>query len=346
MLKYSKNIIPKNQAFNDFINEASDDEKIRFSRYMSMTASVVYLAFIIVDLISINDKGTLLITSIVRLTTVLIFLVLYKLSFYKKIFLKLYELLIVISYWLAGTSIILMMHLSKIESLAFNTYFAGLVLVIVSAFPFSYINTKLMTAVLTVILLEYIYVYYYLRIGMIDNHVASTLNHVLFMIGAFILGLIIDFQKKYLLFNSFKAQHFLKEQLLNQKNQDEVRSISIDKILRNAESARLYVLFKKVSSKNKQLLSDIESTIKSSLPINSESINIDKNTILIYSYFDKTHKSVIEEAESQMLNILATEDKKQFDISTYRYPETVQEIEDIISTFNSPENQSKVVNLK
>jgi hypothetical protein len=343
MENFTKNIINKNKAFNDYINEASDNEKIRLSRFMAFTAAIVYFSFTLVDIISIESKEKIIITTGLRLITVLIFFLLYKLTFKREIFLKYYSLLFLLTYWWAGTSILLMMHLSPTSSIAFNTYFAGMVLVISTVFPFTYLNPKLLTVICVIFIIEYLYVFYYNRIGEVDNHIAMTLNHVLFMVAAFVLGLIIDHQKKYHLFNSFKYQHQLKRKLLTTKSfnpgSDNVSEF-LENEFRNAELSNLELMFKFIDVTDNSVAEKIKDTIIRSLPIALYSFpNVDKQ-IILYGYYDSKNQSIIDEGEKQVSKLLASYEGK-YTLKSFKYSEGFKTVEQFLSETKIKNNGKK-----
>ena len=288
MFNPKEDIISTNKAFNDFLTIHLNAEKPWLTRKLAVLGGVLNLLFFFMDFLSFEEN--LIPLLILRGVSTLLFLYVYFISFKLEFFLKYYEHIFIFSYIAISSMIITMLALSGANSLAYNTYFAGLMIVIFAIFPFTYLSYKNLFITSLIIFIEYFVVFYFIASDRTVDAGITTLNNILFMAGALGLGFISDVIRKNQLFFLFKTQHQLKLSLL-QSGLLEISSEKFEGSFKNFVSlvieecvySRLAVCFIKIEGKNRQSITKLKKLVSISIDhTNCKQTEIDNVLLLSY----------------------------------------------------------------
>lgn len=184
-----------------------ETEKIVATRWLCILGFVMYTLFAIADLysLSITLKEVLLIRGsvvVVILTGVFFTFAL------PKFLLKYYDFLLAPVFLITAGGIEAMIYLSVPSDHAFNVYFAGIMLVIMSIFSWSYLGPKVSIVVALLIVLSYS------TIGIQKGLEAQyLLVNVLFILGAGIIGFFSQLVRNRYIEDNFSLQQSLQKAL-------------------------------------------------------------------------------------------------------------------------------------
>ena len=168
----------KQEDFQSYIT----NEKISASRTLCALGSVLYATFAIVDIYSLS--ATLNEVLIVRGIVVMLMLGILALSYSEK-FEKYYEIILSIVCLATAAGIEAMIYLSLPEDHAFNVYFAGLILVVMTVFSWGYLKHSTSLIIVSLIIGGYAYV------GTVNKlSLAALLVNIFFLLSATSIGFI------------------------------------------------------------------------------------------------------------------------------------------------------------
>ncbi len=199
-----KTHIPGNQ-FQDF-QLALNPEKIRSSRIMCTLGLLLYSAFIFVDLYAL--PSAIYYAFIIRIV-VIIFLAVVLVFSFSSHFIRFYFLIQPVLYLLPGAGINLMIFLSKPTDKASDIYFAGLILIIMALFSWTYLH--FISVLFAAALVIGTYASIELSKNMDAEYILSTLfPNCFFLISASIIGFVTQLTRDQYIRNNFLLQQSLK----------------------------------------------------------------------------------------------------------------------------------------
>lgn len=192
------------------------EEKIRISRVLLSLGFFLYGAFLVVDFWALSSSFDAAI--IVRSISISIIFASLLFTFHKS-FLKFYSpvLILAIGSTLAGIEVL--MYLAKESESAYESYFAGLMIVMIALYSWTYLH-PLITASLSILsVISYLYIEYYIRdVGSTDR-VATLITNSFFLGSAIIFGFFAQLQRDRYLKQNFLLQKSLAE-ALEQKTEE------------------------------------------------------------------------------------------------------------------------------
>ncbi len=131
-------LVPSNQIENSFQSHI-EVEKINVSRTMCLLGALLYMLFGVADIFSVTTalSDVLLIRGSIVISLMLIYAYTYHPSFLKN-----YNLTLTFVYLISSVGIESMIYMAQPEDLASSIYFAGLLLVIMTIFAWSYMRIE------------------------------------------------------------------------------------------------------------------------------------------------------------------------------------------------------------
>ncbi len=161
------------------------DEKIFMARLMTALSVALFIAGIGLDYLSAKDSlnDILYIRVILCMALIGTYLTTYLRSF----FLTNYSYIAGGIYGVAGFSIIMMIYHTDVKSIAYTTYFAGLLLVIITVFLGTYINTITSIAISSIMITTFIAMSLFIKE---DRNINVILNNIFFLTSSVVIGII------------------------------------------------------------------------------------------------------------------------------------------------------------
>jgi len=180
-------------------------EKISVSRTMSLLGTLLFLLFAVADILSVSVTLTEVLAT--RGVVIAGLLIAYALSF-SKYFLKYYDIILSAAYLLTAAGIEVMIYLSVAEDHASSVYFAGLILVIMTLFGWSFLKVRT-SAINTVIVIAS---YSFLEITR-NISLSALFVNIFFLLSAGAIGFVSQLIRDRYVRENFLLQQSLKEVL-------------------------------------------------------------------------------------------------------------------------------------
>lgn len=198
-------MIEKNITQDNLFQTHLAAEKISVSRTMSLLGTLLFLIFIIADILSVS--ATLTNVLVTRGFVIAGLLAAYAFSF-SKVFLKYYDITLSATYLLTAAAIEVMIYLSVAGDHASNVYFAGLILVMMTLFGWSFLNIKI-TLINTVLIVAS---YSFLEITR-EISLSALFVNIFFLLSASAIGFVSQHVRDRYVRENFILQQSLKEAL-------------------------------------------------------------------------------------------------------------------------------------
>lgn len=195
-------------------------EKTNLSRTMCLLGAFLYLLFAIVDYFALS--APLLHIIYVRGVMIVVLLSVFAYSYFES-FIKQYDLLFLAVYILAAAGIEAMIYLAAPSDHASKVYLAGLLLVIMSMFTWSYLKISSSLLASTIIITSYMFLDLYK--GLLVSDLAINIS---FLISATAIGFISQINRDRYLKENFILQQSLKklvEEKTVEASQDELTGL-------------------------------------------------------------------------------------------------------------------------
>lgn len=335
-----KELIANNKTYDSFLRTYLDKEKLRITHVILCILIGSYVAFFPVDFISANEN----VLMIMSLRIFAIFnqsLALFILNKKPDIFLKYYTQIMLYLYSVSCLSIIGMVYFSAPDELAYRTYYSGLMLIVAAVFSLTYINTRLLLILCLSMILIYALMYFYLKGERTIMHFQVTVNHVFFLLGAVLLGLVVDFLKKIHLYKILRTEYRIKE-LINKETflyeEDNLQN-TLNKMLVDSELCHLNVCVKHIASEKIENIETLNKLIKMSLYHKHYSYEIRKSEYIHCFLFDRKEKDTVYAIEKQIQSLLKNEKEKGLNftyVNNYNFQKN-----DINELFSESEDRKK-----
>lgn len=186
------------------------DEKISLAKLMIYLSFFLFLGGMVLDYFSAPEMITELIK--IRLaTSALLASVLIVINIKPNFFIKYYDWFTSLIFISCSMSVIYMIYLTNSDSLSHSTYFAGLVLILITVFLGSYIPTSLSIIIAILIISTFSAVAYSIRM---DFNLAA--NNTFFLVSGLTIGIVLNALKTSQLAQILLLQDSLKESLRDQ----------------------------------------------------------------------------------------------------------------------------------
>ena len=190
--------------------EHIEPEKVRIMRVMAALGATLYLLFFIVDFWAI--PSALQEVYLIRSVVISGLIISYMLT-YTRVFIKYYNWVLPVPYLLASMGIEAMIYVSTPSDHASNTYFAGIILVIMILFAWSHLKKSILIGTTAVIIGMYIAIEVGNRGSNVVDFLPVLLPNLFFLVSAAIIGLVTQFIRDSYLRQNFFLQERLKESL-------------------------------------------------------------------------------------------------------------------------------------
>ena len=240
---------------NNNIRLELDDQKISTSKLMCLLSVALFLSGIILDYFSAPEILSEILVLRLGMCTILIATVAL-IYINPKFYLKHYSIAISFMFLTGSLTIQAMIFIADPSGIAHSTYFAGLMLIIITVFLGTYIST-LLSIVLSMIIISTFLIMSYL---VEYKNLALAINNGFFLISALTIGILSNAMKNGFLSQILLLQSSLKESLRDQhletKRQSELANIDaitnipnrrygnslLEKMIKNAETLDMLVI--------------------------------------------------------------------------------------------------------
>ncbi len=200
-------------SFQGYLNK----EKLELSRFMYILSAILFMVFSIVDYIAIPHLAddTLILRLSVSAYLMVIFLSTFRLSAH---FIKYYRFITALSFILTSCSIQYIINLSTPADATHTIYFAGLMLIIISLYAWTFLNLTDAAIITSSILAIYIVSAIHISTSAYMETLANHLGNILFLASSAVIGM-----TSYLIRNRYLLQSYLLQDSL--KNALDKKSI-------------------------------------------------------------------------------------------------------------------------
>ncbi len=200
-------------------NYSLDDEKISTSKLMCWLSILLFFSGILLDYVSVPeliDEILILRLSMIAFLGAIIALI----ALYPKLYLEYYSFFIFVMFLAGSLTIQAMIYMADPTSIAHATYFAGLMLIIITVFLGTYITTFLSVFLSMSIITSFIIMSYLMQ----GSNILLVVNNGFFLVSALIIGVISNSLKNKFLLKILDLQNSLKENLRDQSLEVERQS--------------------------------------------------------------------------------------------------------------------------
>ena len=169
-------------AYQEFLA----DEKVSLARIICLIGFALYGSFAIVDFYALKSVFSTAVT--IRLIVMGFLITGYAIT-YSKHFLKYYSLIQSVLYLVAIIGIEAMIYLASPTDPAYHTYYAGLIIVMITLFPWTHLSTLYSGLLALFGLLGYLYIETYVRDFIGNNNSITVIINMFYFTSAIILGI-------------------------------------------------------------------------------------------------------------------------------------------------------------
>ncbi len=169
--------------FSTYLNS----EKVKLTRYMCLLSSLLFALFVIVDFFALpSDFYTAM---LIRAIVVTILLVIYASTFHRN-FNKYYQYILSIAFFISLSGIELMIYISEPTDQAFDTYFVGIILILIALFSWTYLKISVSVLLAVFSILVYLSIEVFGRDSIGNGKFPTLLSNFFFLLSAVSIGLV------------------------------------------------------------------------------------------------------------------------------------------------------------
>ena len=203
---------PEADAYQEFLA----DEKIALARIICLLGLALYGAFAIVDFYALKSVFSTAVT--IRMIVMGVLLVGYLMT-YSQYFLKYYNSIQCVMYMVSIIGIEAMIYLASPEDPAYHTYYAGLIIIMLTLFPWTHLSTIYSGLLALFGLLGYLYIEIYARDFIGRGNSVTVIINMFYFSSAIILGITAQGLRDNYLRKNFFLQRSLKD-AYNKKSEE------------------------------------------------------------------------------------------------------------------------------
>ncbi|MGK0270309.1 MAG: diguanylate cyclase (GGDEF)-like protein [Cocleimonas sp.] len=183
-------------------------EKIKLTRIMCMLSSILFAAFIVVDIWALPSafQNAILIRSMVISCLFLTYFLTYT-----DIFEKLYSYIVASIYVIATFGVMSMVYIASPTDQAYETYFVGVILILITLFSWTYLKLRVSLPLALIALFTYVYIEVVDRGMLINGREAALVTNVFFLGSAALIGFIAQLMRDRYLRENFLLHKSLKD---------------------------------------------------------------------------------------------------------------------------------------
>ena len=200
---YNKN---KDESFSEY-QDFLVDEKITLARMLCILSFVLYGSFTVVDYFALPSAFES--TIAIRTSVMFVLFVCYLLTYTSK-YIQYYSLLHAFKFSSAILGVLTMVYLATPEDQAYNTYYAGLIIVIIALFSWSHWKLRYSLSLAVATLLGYLYIEINIRNFIGNDSYPRIITNMFFFSSAIIFGFFSQFLRDKHLKRNFILQQSLK----------------------------------------------------------------------------------------------------------------------------------------
>ena len=210
----SRNSLSKTQEseYQSFLK----DEKIKLTRIMCILSSILFAAFIIVDIWAISSAFQ---DALVIRTLVISCLLFTYFLTYTDFFNKFYGYIVATIYTIATIGVQSMVYIASPADQAYETYFVGVILILITLFSWTYLKLKVSLPLALIAMLTYIYIEVVDRGMLINSREAAVVTNVFLLGSAALIGFIAQVMRDRYLRENFMLHRSLKS-AYNKKSEE------------------------------------------------------------------------------------------------------------------------------
>jgi len=183
-------------------------EKIKLTRLLSMLGFLLYGAFLIVDYWAL--KSALSISISIRLTVISFMLLTYWFTYHSS-FIRYYSVVLTSNFIIAVSGVEAMVYLAIPSDHAYTSYFAGLMIVLLAMYSWTYLKASITSCISILVLVAYIGIEFYAKDMVATDRTAAVITNIFFLGGSIIFGFFAQVQRDNYLRQNFFLQRSLKD---------------------------------------------------------------------------------------------------------------------------------------
>lgn len=201
----------KNKSINTETDEEYQlflkDEKIRLTRLLSCLGFMLYGAFILVDYFALKSAfGSAV---YIRLAAISVMFLTYLFTYHKS-FINFYTSALTANFLIAIAGVDYMIYISLPSDHAYVSYFAGLMIVMLALYSWTYLKPFITSIISIIVLGAYIGIEYYAKDITTNDRTAEVITNLFYLSSALIFGFFAQIQRDNYLRQNFFLQRSLK----------------------------------------------------------------------------------------------------------------------------------------
>lgn len=204
MLKDNKILPSLDLEFQSYLK----NEKTKLARFMCILSSVLFASFIIVDIWALSSVFSTAIT--IRGMVIAALITTYFIT-YTALFDKFYNLIISSMYIVAVAGIEAMVFIATPADQAYETYFVGIILILITLFSWTYLKLKVSVPLALISILAYVYIEVVARDLVGNDRYSALITNVFFLFSSALIGFIAQVMRDGYLRQNFLLQQSLKD---------------------------------------------------------------------------------------------------------------------------------------
>ena len=202
----------KNNTLNSETDEEYQlflkDEKVKLTRLLSFLGFMLYGAFVFVDYWAL--KSSFGVAVYIRLTAVSIMLSTFLFTYHKS-FIKYYSTVLTANFLIAIAGVDAMIYLSLPSDHAYTSYFAGLMIVMLALYSWTYLKASITSIISIIVLGAYVGIEIYAKDMVATDRTAEVITNIFYLGSALIFGFFAQIQRD----NYLRQNFFLQRSLQN-----------------------------------------------------------------------------------------------------------------------------------
>ena len=181
------------------------DKKISLTRMMCLLSILLFASFSIVDIWAIPSAFHAVL--IIRAMAIFALITTYFLTFKPCFFSKNYNVIMVVNYVVATLAIEAMVYLSSPADQAYETYFVGVILILITLFSWTYLKLSVSIPLALFSILIYVQVEFIHRGAIENQRIPALITNIFLLVSAAIIGFVAQvIRDSYLKENFFLQQ--------------------------------------------------------------------------------------------------------------------------------------------
>lgn len=211
----------------DSFNKSTQEEKVNSTRVIVILGAILFIVYSIMDYFGL-PKETLKVLYPTRALLIIILATIFVLTF-KPVFQKHYLSILTFGYYCCGITISIGAYVSQAGDYSFDLYFTALIILVITAFSWSYLPIKYSVLMSAVFITTYVVIKLFFHQDIEGNRAFILISHVFYLFSVGLIAAIAQYIRDNLIYKNLKLQQSLhniaEEQSQEAKKQEQLANL-------------------------------------------------------------------------------------------------------------------------